>query len=152
MSPIETIPTVVLVVDDEEIDTSMMRRALKLAGGFVVLEEATAEGALRTFREKREEIDLLITDVSLPGMNGIELAKTMLRERPALKVLFTSGWVGAELLRLFRVVEADRHFLAKPFGPAELLERVRSVLADDAPLEWIGGDADAKTPKTGDVA
>jgi two-component system cell cycle sensor histidine kinase/response regulator CckA len=132
--------TIVLIVDDEEIDSTLMRRSLERAGGFTVLEAKSYDAGFRVFAERGGEVDLLIVDVSLPGQNGLDLARSLLRKRPALKVLFVSGWVGAELLRSHGIVESDRHFLGKPFRPAELLERVRSVLGDASGVEWLGGD------------
>jgi DNA-binding response OmpR family regulator len=132
--------TLVLVVDDEEIDSVLIRRSLERAGNFTVLEARSYDSALRMFTEHGEGIHLLIVDVSLPGQNGVDLARSLLRRRPDLKVLFMSGWVGAELLRSHGIVESDRHFLAKPFRPADLLERVRSVLGDSGGVEWLAGD------------
>jgi DNA-binding response OmpR family regulator len=131
---------VVLVVDDEEIDSVLMRRSLERAGGFRVLEARNYDSAVRLFAEQGGGIDLLIVDVSLPGRNGVDLARWLLRQRAELKVLFVSGWVGAELLRSHGIVESDRHFLGKPFRPAELLERVRSVLGEPGGVEWLAGD------------
>jgi DNA-binding response OmpR family regulator len=132
--------TIVLIVDDEEIDSTLMRRSLERSGGFTVLEAKSYDAGFRVFAERGGEVDLLIVDVSLPGQNGLDLARSLLRKRPGLKVLFVSGWVGAELLRSHGIVESDRHFLGKPFRPAELLERVRSVLGDASGVEWLGGD------------
>jgi two-component system, cell cycle sensor histidine kinase and response regulator CckA len=132
---------VVLVVDDEEIDLSLVRRCLESAGGFSVLTETTAEGAKRAFVERGAEIDLLVVDVSLPGGSGVDLAKSFLRERPGLKALFMSGWVGAELLRQHGIEESDRHFLSKPFRPADLIERARSVVGGPPGIEWLAQDA-----------
>ena len=141
---------VVLVVDDEEIDSVLMRRSLERAGGFTVLEARSYDAAIRTFAEQGGKIDLLIVDVSLPGQNGMDLARSLLRQRAELKVLFISGWVGAELLRSHGIVESDRHFLGKPFRPADLLQRVRSVLGESGGVEWLGAD-DAINGRPGGV-
>lgn len=125
----------VLIVDDEQVDSTVMRRALEVAGGFRVLEESTIDGALRRFVENLDEIGLVICDVSLPGGNGVDLVRSMLRERANLKFLFTSGWVGAESLRAFGIFDTDRRFLGKPFRPAQLIERVRAILAVDQGTE-----------------
>src|SRR5712671_1033248 len=88
----------VLVVDDEEIDSALIRRILE-AAGFIVYAASSFEDALRIFEETEAELDLLLADVSLPTRSGIELARVLRRKKPTLKVLFTSGWVGAELVR-----------------------------------------------------
>jgi DNA-binding response OmpR family regulator len=131
--------TFVLVVDDEEIDSVLIRRSLERAGNFTVLEARSYDAAVRMFTEHGERIDLLIVDVSLPGQNGVDLARSLLRRKADLKVLFMSGWVGAELLRSHGIVESDRHFLGKPFRPSDLLQRVQSVLGDSGGVEWLSG-------------
>lgn len=128
------------MVDDEEIDLNLVRRCLERTGDFTVLSETTVEGARRTFAERGGEIDLLVLDVSLPGTSGVELAKLFVSERPGLKALFMSGWAGAELLRRHGIPQSNGHFLAKPFRPADLLARVRAVLANAPGIEWLVED------------
>jgi two-component system cell cycle sensor histidine kinase/response regulator CckA len=133
--------SVILIVDDEEVDTTVMRRALERTGGFTVLEARSYDAAVQTFDEKQDEIDLVVVDVSLPGRNGVDLARSFKRQRADLKVLLVSGWVGAEVLRTHGIPESERHFLAKPFRPADLVARVQSILGDSADGEWLGEDA-----------
>lgn len=127
---------VILIVDDEEVDRAVMRRTLERAG-VVVLEAATYEGAAELFSIRSGEIDLAIIDVSLPGGNGIDLGRAFLRQRRDVKFLFTSGWVGGELLRMHRIEDSERHFLPKPFRPADLVARVRSILEEPGGADWL---------------
>jgi len=116
----------VLVVEDQPPVRRMMVRALAKLG-YVALEADTPEAALRLLSAGDRRIDLLITDVVMPGMNGPELAARAVAVRPALKVLFVSGYPDDSLLR--DGVEAGRmELLAKPFLTEQLAARVRRIL------------------------
>jgi CheY-like chemotaxis protein len=117
----------ILVVDDEEEDRQSIRAALE-ARGDAVLEACNYCSAVKTFEQHRDEINLLITDLSLPDRNGCELAQSILQSRPDMKVLFISGHAGAALCRFYGLVNPDLHFLEKPFKPIDLLVRVWRVL------------------------
>ena len=106
----------ILVVDDEDAIRRMISIVLR-QGGYAVLEAADGETAEHTYRRHRGEIDLLLTDVCLPGPNGPELAASLREFEPDLHVLFMSGLPEAE---------AHAPFLRKPFGVAELLHRVKT--------------------------
>ena len=109
-------PKTILVVDDEDAIRGLITLILRQEG-YAVLEAADCEGAENIHRRHRGRIDLLLTDVSLPGPTGPELAAVLRRSEPDLQVLFMSG-----------LPEAEEYmpFLRKPFGVAELLHRVRS--------------------------
>jgi PAS domain S-box-containing protein len=116
----------VLVVDDEPTVRAIMVRALGDAG-YTVVEAADAGSALAPSDAWPAGIDLLITDLVMPGMSGRELAAAMAERNPGLGVLFVSGFPGEEVERR-GLLESGRPFLAKPFTPEELVERVRGVL------------------------
>src|SRR5262245_50162009 len=99
----------ILVIDDEPIDADTMRRILE-ARGFQVSIGHNYDDALRAFQSHNAEIDLLIVDVSLPGRNGVDIASQLLKRKPDLKVLFVSGYVGAEVIRFYGVSTNDVHF------------------------------------------
>jgi len=109
----------VLVVDDETGIRELIRKILQRER-YRVLEAGTAEEAL--VAAQGQSIDLLITDVMLPGIHGPELARRMQQAAPKLKTLFISGYTGEEQ------VPAGARFLAKPFTLASLLEKVRETL------------------------
>lgn len=109
----------ILVVDDETGIRELIRKILRRER-YRVLEAGSAEEALAA--AKGQAIDMLITDVMLPGMNGPELARRMQQAAPRLRALFISGYTGAEK------VPASAPFLAKPFTLAALLEKVRETL------------------------
>jgi DNA-binding response OmpR family regulator len=78
---------VVLVVDDEPLDVELIRRVLT-GGGFQVLDADSYDSAMRVFDEAHSRIDLVLVDVSLPGKNGVELAKELVKRKPGLRLLF----------------------------------------------------------------
>jgi CheY-like chemotaxis protein len=118
-----------ILVEDEESVRVVAAAALERSG-FRVLSASDGTDALRRSRTFDGPIDLLLTDVVMPGMHGRELAEIAMRERPELRVLFASGYTDdAVLLRGIRVDQVP--FLQKPFTPAQLVTLVREVL--DAP-------------------
>jgi two-component system cell cycle sensor histidine kinase/response regulator CckA len=92
-----------------------------------VLEAATGEEALRLSRQHEGRIDLLVTDVIMPGMNGAELAGQICAGRKSCRVLFISGYTDDSLQR-YGVLEPAAGFLQKPFTPNSLMEKVRLVM------------------------
>ena len=109
----------ILVVDDESGIRELIRKILSREG-YRVLEAGSAEDAQTAVRG--QQIDLLITDVMLPGINGPELARRMQQTTPRLKALFISGHTGSA------IIPPGAAFLAKPFTLAALLEKVRQTL------------------------
>jgi two-component system cell cycle sensor histidine kinase/response regulator CckA len=115
----------ILVVEDEEPLRLMVRRILERAG-YVVATAARAEEAIACAAEL-SRVDLLLSDVILPGMNGKEIAVRLRREHPSLKVLFISGYAESVIGHHGVLPEATA-FLQKPFSPAALARKVREVL------------------------
>jgi two-component system cell cycle sensor histidine kinase/response regulator CckA len=130
---------VVLVVDDEPLDVELIRRVLT-GGGFQVLDADSYDSAMRVFDEAHSRIDLVLVDVSLPGRNGVELAKELVKRKPGLRLLFVSGHVGFEVVRFYGMRTTDRHFLQKPFRSEVLLARVRETMQSSEPLPWADQD------------
>jgi two-component system cell cycle sensor histidine kinase/response regulator CckA len=118
--------TRLLVVDDEDMVRSTVVRALRRAG-MEVLEAASAAEGLARAREFEGAIDLLITDVVMPGMGGPDLAKELAKSRPGMKVLFVSGYTDLGPKGSGAVHEGAA-LLTKPFMPADLLRQVRAML------------------------
>jgi CheY-like chemotaxis protein len=110
----------ILVVDDEPLMRVMMRRVLE-QDGHAVLTAENGTDALSVFRSHEGEIDLLISDVSMPGMNGAELAAKLKADAPDLPVLLMSGFCDLECLRF------GFEFIPKPFAVADLIGRVRHL-------------------------
>ena len=119
-------PATVLLVEDETSVREFMRKALEL-GGHEVLEATNGFEALSVISRKgAHAIDLVLTDVVMPGMSGRLMADTIASKYQELKVLFMSG--NSELVRVYNGGQMEGATLHKPFTPATLLERVRQVL------------------------
>jgi len=117
----------ILLVDDEESDREQMRRTL-WDQGYAVLEAGTYQEALRSFELNQDCIELLISDISLPGGNGCELAIVLRNQKPDLRVLFVSGYVGAEICPYYSLEISDKHLLSKPFASADIISREKQIL------------------------
>lgn len=118
-------PTI-LVVDDNPILLHGMSRALQ-KGGYQVLESDSAESAIQLWNDNPQGIDLLLTDIVMPGMNGLELVDLLRKENPKLKVLLVSGFLPDLLRPRVEGIEATA-FLEKPFSFNSLLTSVRNSL------------------------
>ncbi len=116
----------VLLVEDEQIVRDLAVRVLREAG-YRILPAARGDEALAIARQHGAPIDLLVTDVVMPGMNGRDLALALMAERPGLAVLYMSGY-NEELTEPHGVLPSGRQFLAKPFTPQTLVGRVRELL------------------------
>lgn len=116
----------ILLVEDEELVRALAGKALSLHG-YQVLVADSGPAALEQFRRLAESIDLVLTDVVMPKMDGREMTDQMREIDPRLKVLFMSGY-SSEIVSHYGVQAERMDFLAKPFTIEELLGKVRSVL------------------------
>jgi len=120
----------VLLVEDEEMVRAPAVRILR-RHGYHVLEAANADEAHRIALDEGARIDLLLTDVVMPGRSGKELAAVVREINPRTKVLFMSGY-SADVIVHQGVIEEGVELIQKPFAADSLLARVRSVLDGDA--------------------
>jgi CheY-like chemotaxis protein len=111
----------ILIVEDQPA-TAQITRILLESWGYQVLEAHCPDEALALFDSQRGRINLLLTDVIMPGMNGTQLASELRLRNPDLRVVYMSGYT-AEQLPL-----ADAAFLPKPFNPASLSRMIRREL------------------------
>ena len=116
----------VLVVEDESAVRRVTKQILDRAG-YSTLTAANGEEALRICEGRQQRIDLLLTDVVMPGMSGRDLVARLANTCPGLKTLYMSGYAGATIER-HGVFDAEIHLLLKPFDPQALVQKVRSVL------------------------
>ena len=114
----------ILLVEDEEAVRGFSARALRKRG-YEVFEAGTGVQALEVMDEVEGRIDLVVTDVMMPEMDGPTMAKEMRRENPDLKIIFVSGFAREVLDE-----EDDFIFMAKPYGLKDLAAKVKEVLAD----------------------
>jgi CheY-like chemotaxis protein len=130
--PHEVSGTILLVEDDPQV-REVARRALERAG-YTVLTAGDAETAIAATDRHPGEIQLLITDVVLPRVNGRELAARLAIHRPAIKVLYVSGTTDGVIAR-HKMLEPGIEFLEKPFALDSLLRKVRRILGADLSAE-----------------
>lgn len=116
----------VLHVEDSEMLRPLVSRVLGRQG-YTVLSAENADRALELARERMGEIDLVLTDIVMPGMNGRELADILLKENPGLKIVFSSGYPEDAEIRE-GIAGAQVEFLEKPFLANDLLRAVRRIL------------------------
>jgi two-component system, cell cycle sensor histidine kinase and response regulator CckA len=116
----------ILIVEDEDLVRALAVRVLK-AEGYRCYEARNAEEAIRLFEQEKIHIDLVITDVVMPGMSGGGLSDRLERLRQGVPILFTSGYTDEDVIRR-GLLENNRPFLQKPSTPQELARKVRTVL------------------------
>jgi CheY-like chemotaxis protein len=116
----------VLLVEDEDLVRRVVARVLARAGYRVLIAGGGAE-ALDLCESMGTPIDLLVTDVVMPGMDGKELAALVARRFPSIKILFMTGYTDEATLRE-EILDHGRGIMLKPFSPEELLEKTREVL------------------------
>ncbi|HYI46732.1 MAG TPA: PAS domain S-box protein [Actinomycetota bacterium] len=117
--------TVLLVEDDDGV-RRIARRALEKYG-YQIIEASSGGEAVRLVLASDRIIDVLITDVIMPGMDGRQLVEKLRPERPDLSVLYMSGYTGEALAR-FGDLGPNEDFIAKPFRPDELIAKARDLL------------------------
>jgi two-component system cell cycle sensor histidine kinase/response regulator CckA len=117
----------ILLVEDEDAVRVFASRALKNKG-YKVLEARTGEQALDILRDT-PLVNLMITDMMMPGMDGGTLARLIRVERPEIRIIVISGY-SEEVARGDIVDTADFHFLPKPFSLSQLATKVKEVLAE----------------------
>lgn len=115
-----------LVVDDEEMVRRLAARML-LGEGYHVLEARGGEEAIRVLQRASQRIDLVVTDVAMPGLGGRQLGATIYRCWPEVRVLFMSGFPAHRILEEGALDPASP-FLQKPFTRDQLSRKVRDVL------------------------
>jgi CheY-like chemotaxis protein len=116
----------ILLVEDEPALRGLTRRILE-SGGYTVIEASHGLEALERLEAHTGPLDLVLTDVVMPGMNGRELAGRVLERRPDVRVLYASGYTDDAILR-HGVLDAASRFISKPYTPSELKRKVREVL------------------------
>jgi PAS domain S-box-containing protein len=119
----------ILVVEDEEALLRISLRTLE-AAGYKVLTAANGDEALLVSAQYAGDIHLLLTDLVMPRMNGRALAQALSKARPALRIIYMSGYTDDAIVH-HGVLDAGTNFLAKPFTATDLTRKVRVVLDGD---------------------
>jgi PAS domain S-box-containing protein len=118
--------TILLVEDDERVRKTSEQ--LLVLYGYRVLSAANGKMALKLIKKKNTEIDILVTDVVMPEMGGIELAEKLNRIFPELKVLYCSGYPDTHIVSAKGKLNEDVNFLTKPYTSQKLAKIVRKIL------------------------
>src|ERR1041384_1394130 len=117
----------ILLVEDADLVRTLARQVLETAG-YRVLEAANADAAIDLCEKiNGDRIDLLLTDVVMPGMSGNEMSRILVAKQPGMPVLYMSGYTDDAIVQ-HGVLEAGINFLQKPFTPGALASKVREVL------------------------
>jgi CheY-like chemotaxis protein len=116
----------ILLVEDEDVVRSLVRTLLQ-RHGYTVLEAGNGDEALRLAAQHHGQIDLMMTDVVMPGISGGELARRLASGQPGMRVLYLSGYPD-DALGQHGILEADIPFLHKPFTQDALTRKVCEVL------------------------
>ncbi len=122
----------ILLAEDEE-SLRAVTRDLLLQGEYKVLEAENGERAMEVAQQEGTHIDLLLTDVIMPGMTGPALAEMLVRTHPETKILYMSGYIGHVIAQ--HGLESGAHLLDKPFSRDKLMSKIRDVL--DAPTRGL---------------
>jgi len=116
-------PQTILVVEDHPLLLGMVKEILEDAD-FTVLAASSAKKAIRIEAEFSGVINLLLSDVMMPGMSGPDLAKILKKQRPEMRIILMSAYPDGALL----VLNYGWHFIQKPFMPQALVGRIKHVL------------------------
>ncbi len=120
----------VLIAEDDAVVRALVKETLEQSG-YTVIEAADGEDAVGVFARSRDRVRLLILDVIMPKKNGKEVYEEIRKDRPDIKVIFSSGYT-ADILYKKRFIEEGFSFISKPVSPADLLRLVRETLDEGA--------------------
>jgi len=125
----------VLVAEDEE-SVRRITVALVQSLGYDVVAVSSGDEAIERCRADAPRIDVVLTDVVMPGTSGRELRQRLEQLRPGIRILFTSGYT-ANVIAHHGILDEGVHFIAKPFGIADLAKALRDLLAADPPARAV---------------
>ena len=126
--PASTSTETVLLVEDEDALRALGREALRMQG-YTVIEAANGREALDLYATHASHLDLVVTDVVMPQLSGVDLVDKLRAQAPGLKVLFISGYTD----RTDEIEESGYRLLHKPFSPDQLVKAVGDAIASNAP-------------------
>lgn len=127
----------ILLVEDEQALRAMARDALRLQG-YSVLEASDGDQGLSVFERCGGRVDLVVCDIIMPQLGGLDMVDRMRKSRPDIKVLFMSGYSD----RIDEIMNANLAFVPKPFTPDQLLKAIREIL----PTGAVGDALSAQSP------
>ena len=115
-----------MLVEDEEVVRKVTVKTLKTFG-YNVIESSNGNDAISLYKNKKNQIDILLTDVIMPKMDGRELVKQLLQIQPKMKFLYMSGYAD-DYIEKYKLLEEKAPFIKKPFAASDLTFKIREVL------------------------
>ena len=116
----------ILVVEDEPFIRQLVIDSLQPLG-YRLLEASCGREALQICKTTERDIDLLLTDMTMPEMNGRELADAVRKNRSSIKIIFMSGYMDEAIVQ-HDMLDKSMNFLQKPFTPGKLVSIINAVL------------------------
>jgi CheY-like chemotaxis protein len=116
----------ILLVEDEEALIEMVRLLLE-SNGYKVFTAQDGKEAVEMFKQHQQEIDIVLTDMGLPGMTGVDAFKILKEIAPNVKVIFASGFF-EPVIKSDLYIAGAKGFIQKPYSPGEILQKIREVL------------------------
>lgn len=116
----------ILVVEDEDLVRMLVTETLE-ESGYITIEAGDAHAALRILQSE-EVIDLMVTDIGLPGMNGRDLGEAARKHRPDLKILFMTGYAPRGTMADIDALGGTTQVLSKPFSVEVLADKVDGMM------------------------
>ena len=126
LHPVSSGTETILVSEDDAAVSRIVKEVLEQFG-YTVIEAVDGEDAISKFKNNRDRVKLLILDVIMPKKNGKEVYEEIRKDRPDVKVIFSSGYM-TDILQKKGALEGDLNFIPKPVSPTELLRKVRETL------------------------
>jgi CheY-like chemotaxis protein len=121
----------VLIAEDDERVRSLTERILRQAG-YTTLSASNGEEALQRFEEHADEIAVVVLDMIMPRMDGVEIRETIRSRRPDVPIVFCSGYT-SNLLENDLLLDPDTNFLRKPYAASELLATLQAAVERKPP-------------------
>ncbi len=119
----------VLVVDDDPLVLTMTERTLS-RHGFQILTASDGGSAVQVFREERHRIDVVVLDMTMPDMDGIETCVALYGEDTSVRVIFSSGYE-ASVAEAAELPDCVKGFVQKPYRPSEMASLIQRVIEED---------------------
>ncbi|MBI1910374.1 MAG: PAS domain S-box protein [Deltaproteobacteria bacterium] len=117
----------IILLAEDEADVRNITRAMLQEFGYTVIEAVDGEDAVAKFIENQDSINMLLFDMIMPKKNGKEAYAEIVKIKPQVKALFTSGYA-AEIMRTRGILDEGLNFISKPVSPGDFLNKVREVL------------------------
>jgi two-component system cell cycle sensor histidine kinase/response regulator CckA len=123
----------ILVVEDEELLLDLLKEVLE-GEGFRVLTATDGRQAIEIYRNEKQNVSLVLSDMGLPGMGGWEVLRQLQEINPGVKVIVSSGFMDSKV-RQDMIQSGAKDFIQKPYIPDKVIRQIRDSIAADADKE-----------------